>query len=133
MEFINEVVCNDPYVDVNVRKVIEHPKYKKEYYDQLNDIALLELESNVKFTEFIKPICLPNDLRIRKMDFTGHSMEVSGFKLHPKSNEDTSPTKKVYFLNVVEQDKCRAHYAKMKIDVTNTQICAGIQTEKEFW
>lgn len=122
MEFINEVVCNDPYVDVNVRKVIVHPKYKKDSNDQLNDIALLVLERNVKFTEFIKPICLPNDARIRKMDFTGHSVEVSGFQLDLKSNDGTSSTKKVYYLNVVEQDKCRAFYAKMKIDVTNSQV-----------
>ncbi|CAH1727598.1 unnamed protein product [Chironomus riparius] len=132
MEFVNEQVCNDPFVDVQVMKVITHPNYKKESVNQFNDIAILELERDVKFTEWIKPICLPVDLNIRNMNFTSHSVEVSGFKLTEKDVESSSPTKKVFYLYVVEQEKCKANYASMKVDVTNAHICAGIEEKKEF-
>ena len=41
----------------NVEKVIEHDEYSPITHN--NDIALLKLERNVNFTEFIYPICLP--------------------------------------------------------------------------
>ncbi|XP_070510000.1 CLIP domain-containing serine protease B4-like [Chironomus tepperi] len=132
MEFINEVVCNDPYVDVPVKKVIEHPNYKKYSLNQHNDIALLELEYNVKFTVYVRPICLPIDPRIGQMNFTSHSVEVSGFQLNEKY-ANSSLTKKVYYLNVVDHDRCRQDtYTATKAMVTSSQICAGIEEEKEF-
>jgi len=122
MEFINEEICNEPYVDVVVRKVIVHPYYKKDGFgNQFNDIALLELDEIVKFNLWIKPICLPSDSRFKGMNFTEHSMEVSGFKL-TTANEDSSVSKKVFYLNVVAQDKCRSLYKGKKIYVTNKQV-----------
>jgi len=41
----------------NVEKVIKHNQYSP--ITNNNDIALLKLDSNVNFTEFIYPICLP--------------------------------------------------------------------------
>lgn len=42
--------------DVNIVKIIAHPQYKspKKYYD----IALIELENDVKFTSNAQPACL---------------------------------------------------------------------------
>lgn len=44
--------------DAKILKIIVHPKYSppKKYYD----IALMELEKNVRFTKFIQPACLWN-------------------------------------------------------------------------
>lgn len=43
-------------IDVNIVKIFVHPKYKspKKYYD----IALMELEKDVKFTSNVQPACL---------------------------------------------------------------------------
>lgn len=121
MEFVNEVICNEPHVDVPVRKVIVHPYYKKDSHGQFNDIALLELDGSVKFNMWIKPICLPSDSKFKFMNFTDHSMEVSGFKL-TTANEDSSVSKKVFYLNIVAQNKCRALYKDKKVYVTNNQV-----------
>lgn len=40
-----------------LKQVIPHPNYNYDTYD--NDIALMELERPVDYTDFIKPICLP--------------------------------------------------------------------------
>lgn len=43
-------------VSRNVTKIILHPKFNE--YTQDNDIALLSLSPSVKFTNYIKPVCL---------------------------------------------------------------------------
>lgn len=44
-------------VKKNVKRVIPHPNYNPYTFD--NDIALMELDSPVMFSDYIRPICLP--------------------------------------------------------------------------
>lgn len=44
-------------VKKNLKQVISHPNYNPYTYD--NDIALMELESPVTYSDYIRPICLP--------------------------------------------------------------------------
>ncbi|KAJ3649176.1 hypothetical protein Zmor_020931 [Zophobas morio] len=57
----------------NVKRVIVHRKYDPATFE--NDLALLELESPVKFDAHIIPICLPRD----NEDFTGRMATVTGW------------------------------------------------------
>lgn len=41
----------------NLKQVISHPNYNPFTYD--NDIALMELDSPVTYSDYIQPICLP--------------------------------------------------------------------------
>jgi secreted trypsin-like serine protease len=41
----------------DIINIIKHPNYNAR--SKLNDIALLELNKNVKFTKYLYPICLP--------------------------------------------------------------------------
>jgi len=62
-----------------VQKVIIHPGYDKLYH--VIDIALLKLTEPVKFTEFIKPICLPllaNDMDL-ELQTSNNKMYVAGW------------------------------------------------------
>uniref|UniRef100_A0A3Q4H3L6 Peptidase S1 domain-containing protein n=1 Tax=Neolamprologus brichardi TaxID=32507 RepID=A0A3Q4H3L6_NEOBR len=47
---------NPNKVSRNVVKIILHPNYDSESYD--NDIALLKVSSPVRFTDYIRPVCL---------------------------------------------------------------------------
>ena len=41
----------------NLKQVISHPNYNAYTFD--NDIALMELDSPVTYSDYIRPICLP--------------------------------------------------------------------------
>lgn len=60
-------------VTKNVRRVIVNHGYDPATFE--NDLALLELESPVKFDEHIVPICMPED----GIDFTGRMATVTGW------------------------------------------------------
>ncbi|KAF2901168.1 hypothetical protein ILUMI_05019 [Ignelater luminosus] len=49
--------CAEPVIDLNIEEKILHPNYTRRKGE--NDIALLRLEKNVKFSDYIQPICLP--------------------------------------------------------------------------
>lgn len=41
-------ICGDPHVDIPVENVTPHPNYSKENLQ--NDIALIKLQRNIRFT-----------------------------------------------------------------------------------
>ncbi|KAF2881088.1 hypothetical protein ILUMI_25090 [Ignelater luminosus] len=50
-------ICTDPVVDLKIEEGIVHPQYSRRKFK--NNIALLRLERNIEYTDFIQPICLP--------------------------------------------------------------------------
>ncbi|XP_059062504.1 serine protease filzig [Achroia grisella] len=60
-------------ISKNVRRVIVHRQYDAATFE--NDLALLELETPVKFDAHIVPICMPPD----DSDFTGRMATVTGW------------------------------------------------------
>lgn len=71
--------CADPHINVPVEQVIVHDQYIAYNEQQYNDIALVRLTRNVKFTSFIKPICLPISNELVEKTFVGDRMEVVGW------------------------------------------------------
>ncbi|KAF5273623.1 hypothetical protein FQR65_LT04622 [Abscondita terminalis] len=51
-----DINCNQA-LDVGIEKFVIHPFYNPWSYN--NDIALIKLKTNVCFTDYIRPICLP--------------------------------------------------------------------------
>ncbi|XP_070510021.1 CLIP domain-containing serine protease B4-like [Chironomus tepperi] len=121
--------CNEPYVDVPVAEIKIHPEYYFEGVAQYHDIALLKLDRKVEFNEWIKPICLPIDSRVRSMDFTSHSLEVAGYGL--TENGVTSPIKKKVELEGRTQAACQADYNKAGVLISEKHICAGSNEGKD--
>uniref|UniRef100_A0AAG5DI48 CLIP domain-containing serine protease n=1 Tax=Anopheles atroparvus TaxID=41427 RepID=A0AAG5DI48_ANOAO len=54
----NETICR---MDYEIARYTIHPGYKVNYAVHINDIALIELVTDVKFDGVVKPICLPLD------------------------------------------------------------------------
>jgi len=53
--------CAEQHQDVNVAKIIRHPRGRKGRTGvYLNDIMLLKLEKPVTYNKFVSPICLPD-------------------------------------------------------------------------
>lgn len=70
--------CADPVVEVGVEKIIVHPDYNDKSRDKMHDIALLRLNTNVTYSKYIKPICLPM-AGLSSGLITGHKLTVCGW------------------------------------------------------
>lgn len=70
--------CADPVVDVGVEKIIVHPQYDDTSRDKHHDIAIVRLETNVSYSNYIKPICLPI-VGFSSGLITGNKLTVAGW------------------------------------------------------
>ncbi|CAG9806988.1 unnamed protein product [Chironomus riparius] len=118
----DEEMCNDPYVEIRVAQVIQHPQYHQTGAAQYNDIALLKLEREVQTNVWIKPICLPIDQSLRDLDYTAQSLEVTGFGM--TETDFKSDVKLRVDIDVVAQNECKQFYGSKGVDIKNTQFCA---------
>ncbi|XP_034404381.1 mannan-binding lectin serine protease 1 isoform X2 [Cyclopterus lumpus] len=125
----------------SVEKIFLHPNFQPDNYN--NDIALLRLEEQVEFTEFIRPVCLPppknqddppsplpNTLGlvagwgISNFNTTSSSSDPSKLTADPEMTSDLLQYVK---LPVVSQDECEGSYASRSVsyNITDNMFCAG--------
>ncbi|XP_028050432.1 serine protease filzig isoform X2 [Monomorium pharaonis] len=107
-------------VTKNVRRVIVNHGYDPATFE--NDLALLELESPVKFDEHIVPICMPED----GIDFTGRMATVTGWG-RLKYNGGVPSVLQEVQVPIMENSVCQemfqtANHAKLILD---SFLCAG--------
>uniref|UniRef100_S4RE45 Peptidase S1 domain-containing protein n=1 Tax=Petromyzon marinus TaxID=7757 RepID=S4RE45_PETMA len=70
--FLNAYLC----VSVSVANYVVHPEFDAQTLR--NDIAVLELERNVRVTDLIAPVCLPDD-RVQTLTTPGTMLAVTGW------------------------------------------------------
>lgn len=64
---INNLDHPSPYMQTRqVKSIIVHSRYNRAVVDY--DISVLELESEVEVTSYVRPICLPNRGQLPKPD-----------------------------------------------------------------
>ncbi|XP_045508324.1 serine protease filzig [Colias croceus] len=104
----------------NVRRVIVHRQYDAATFE--NDLALLELESPVKFDAHIVPICMPQD----DADFTGRVATVTGWGRLKYGGGVPAVLQEVQ-VPVIENSACQEmfHTAGHTKKILNSFICAG--------
>lgn len=119
--FINEQVCNEPVIDVGVEDVIVNDQYSPQSFNQHNDIALIRMMQKVKFSDFVKPICLPSASDV----LIGKSLTVTGFGR--TETAFASNVKLKVGLTVAENEKCNQVFRFEGRKVVDSQICAGGQ------
>lgn len=66
-------------LDVPIAETIVHENYDALSRQQSDDIALLRLTRPVRFTDWIKPICLPFAPTLKNKNFDGAPVIVAGF------------------------------------------------------
>lgn len=110
--------CSDPVVDVNVDQQIPHPYFSSSNGN--NDIGLLRLETDVTYTDFIRPICLP-PLNLPPPP-VGTIMTVCGWGATEEGSQ--SDTKSKIEIPLISNSDCEKSVSKFT-RITPNQVCAG--------
>lgn len=117
--------CTDGEVKINIEKYILHPDYT--IASKRNDIALIRLESMAPYTDFIRPICLPNyDITVNAPK--NLTLYAAGWGI--TENNTFSTVKLHVALPFVDQEKCQIGIINnmprpQRINLWNRQFCAG--------
>lgn len=115
--------CSDPVLDVRVAQTIVHESYAGDSKLQNDDIALIRLERPVRFTDYIKPICLPFSANLRNLILDRTPLVVTGFgKTEVRAKSDIKLKVEVDGFNF---DKCKELYEVTNLNLIPTQLCAG--------
>lgn len=122
----NEEICRQ---DVGIDKVIVHSGYDMQGRNVVNDIALVRLSSDVEFSKFVKPICMPFDETIRNMPIEGEELTVTGWG---KTEEDNRSEIQLHVeLIGKNHNVCNQKYSTANITLADTQLCVGGEPGKD--
>ncbi|KAH8247130.1 hypothetical protein KR032_010672 [Drosophila birchii] len=116
--------CSPEAQRLGFEEIRVHEKYSAKSINQLHDIGLIRLERNVRYTDNIRPICLPSSVG-PEMRRAGMSFTVAGWGRTLRMAR--SPIKQKLEVNYVDPAKCRQKFATNKIPIESTQLCAGGQ------
>lgn len=135
----DKTFCSDPPQDIKIEKVIFHESYGKPKAFQ-NDIALLKLVRDVTISDYVSPICLPygqeddnylNTRTIKDGAEHQHQTEVAGWGATTRTGRDPAVILQYLEVNVTDRDLCQKTYAERGGVLTEKQICAGGQKDKD--
>ncbi|XP_031412273.1 suppressor of tumorigenicity 14 protein homolog [Meleagris gallopavo] len=100
----------------SIRRIIVHPQYDQSISDY--DIALLELETPVFFSELVQPICLPSSSRVF---LYGTVCYVTGWGAK-QENSHLARTLQEARVRIINQSICSKLYDDL---ITSRMLCAG--------
>uniref|UniRef100_A0A7N5ZPK6 Suppressor of tumorigenicity 14 protein homolog n=1 Tax=Anabas testudineus TaxID=64144 RepID=A0A7N5ZPK6_ANATE len=103
----------------NLKQIIPHPYYNAYTFD--NDIALMELDSPITYSDYIKPICLPAATH----DFpAGETVWISGWGATREGGTAASVLQKAQ-VRIINGTVCNT---LMSGQITSRMMCAGVLT-----
>ncbi|XP_073840712.1 venom serine protease Bi-VSP-like [Musca autumnalis] len=116
------------HVDINVVRSEKHPNYNTQ--NGHSDLAILYLERNVDFTEFISPICMPTTPQLRQKSYVKHTPFVVGWGKTMEGGISANVLQELQ-IPIYENSVCRDRYQKQKRLFTENQfdsavLCAGV-------
>uniref|UniRef100_A0A0A1WQS9 CLIP domain-containing serine protease n=1 Tax=Zeugodacus cucurbitae TaxID=28588 RepID=A0A0A1WQS9_ZEUCU len=115
------------HVDIDVVKSVRHPNFGAQ--DRRYDIAVLYLEKNVEFTDYICPICLPSSPQLRSKSYVGYHPFVAGWGRLMEGGRSSNILQELQ-IEVMDNSVCRQAYQANNRLVSNQQfdntiVCAG--------
>ncbi|KAF2883950.1 hypothetical protein ILUMI_22208 [Ignelater luminosus] len=116
--------CVEPVIDLNIEEAVVHPKYTRKTGE--NDIALLRLAKNVKFSDYIRPICLP----VRESPDPSPESEMYALGWGITENDTKSDYKLKVKLPIVKK-VARSNKILSSGTIGVDRICAGGKREKD--
>ncbi|GMT36436.1 hypothetical protein PFISCL1PPCAC_27733, partial [Pristionchus fissidentatus] len=129
-----DVVDNsEQIVFLNVTKFYVHPEFEVDATNSTylyNDIALLELESALTFSEILSPVCLPS--RVQRIPQDARAVAI-GYGFNEEfSFKNPTPDGVLRETNIpiIPRDECKTtldavNPYRVKFNLTEAHICAG--------
>ncbi|KAJ3647417.1 hypothetical protein Zmor_019296 [Zophobas morio] len=115
--------CAPPPVNIPVAERIAHENYDPNDINQYHDIALLRLKREAKFSDYIKPICLPTTSEELTKTYIGQKLFVAGWG--KTENRSESNIKLKVQVPVKQAEECRSTYKVANVRLGGGQLCAG--------
>ncbi|XP_061401323.1 serine protease 7-like [Musca vetustissima] len=104
-----------------IEKKIIHENYRQQK-TPVHDVALLRLDSNVRYSQTIRPICLPSVMPAYNLK-TDTKLTVAGWGA--TETKTSSPIKQKVAVSLADQKFCRQQYGKFGLSIEPTHLCAG--------
>lgn len=109
---------------VGIEETILHEQYRDNAPNKENDIALIRLDQDIRFSDSIRPICLPSAVaQERSAPASGTQYTVAGWGRTLRSPK--SAVKQKLQVPLVDLAQCQRKYRERKVNVVDNQLCAG--------
>ncbi|KAK0075826.1 hypothetical protein PV325_006257 [Microctonus aethiopoides] len=109
-------------VDFAIEKFEIHPY--RNVIQKTHDIAVLKLQNDVHFTDFIRPICLPIFDEFSNENFIDRTAIIIGWGKLGEANEKSDHLQQAK-ISVVDQQNCKKVYRRFPVIIDENVICAG--------
>ncbi|XP_058812860.1 CLIP domain-containing serine protease B8-like [Topomyia yanbarensis] len=128
-----EMDCTEEKIDASPRSIKVHPNYLPNSQQQHHDIGLVEIDRSVPYSDFLRPICLPEQ-GMRTGLASGRVLSVCGWGRTDFFNDEVgtrSPVKMKARLPFVDQNRCGEAYKSQLVSLGPGQICAGGKKDRD--
>ncbi|XP_067619735.1 serine protease 7 [Eurosta solidaginis] len=116
--------CAPAALRVGIDEKIPHELFNNNSPNKENDIALIRLSQDVRFSDSIKPICLPSAVQQEPVVPTSGTLyTVAGWGKTLSSWK--SAIKQKLQIPLVDLSQCQRKYRELRVNVVDSQICAG--------
>lgn len=117
--------CAERKIDARPLAIIIHPDYVPTSDHQHHDIALIKIDPITEYSDFLRPICLP-ERGLQTGLQTGKTLNVCGWgRTNLFGDKNNSPVKMKSRLPFVEKNRCSEAYKSQRVSLGYGQICAG--------
>ncbi|XP_066248818.1 ovochymase-like [Euwallacea similis] len=117
--------CNQNEINAGIEEIIPHPGYTGEY-NRYDDIALIRLNQDIPYSDYIQPVCLPN---LSEASTAGEKLIVAGWGRTEKGRD--SNVKLKLQVPLTEASRCRNAFVQLGVQLGDDQICAGGEDGKD--
>ncbi|XP_067235093.1 trypsin I-P1-like [Chanodichthys erythropterus] len=117
---LNQSGSNPHEIIRTASRIIRHSNYNASTFD--NDIALVQLNSSVTFSDYIKPVCLA---AAGSVFSAGTESWVTGWGTLQSGGQYPDTLQEV-MIPIVSNSDCDKAYRGFNISITSNMICAGL-------
>ncbi|KAK9869225.1 hypothetical protein WA026_002977 [Henosepilachna vigintioctopunctata] len=117
------------HVDIPIEERMLHELYNPFDRNQAHDIALLRLNQDVNFDNYIRPVCLPLHNTEKTKTYIGEDLMMPSRKKTQENNYSIATSMKIK-VQVISNYECKKMYHRAGVNISEKQLCAGGEKNK---